>query len=141
MICALAERVRETSSQVLPVTSQTGSEASEEDDEKRVDMGNSGLSETCPAVEGAPGRSDAIIRSSGCNAPTSEFSRSTSSTTLNISRIRASDTGLSTTTTSSGLLDEARTSPQVPSSVTTRTPLTVMRSTMGWPPTCLAPLG
>ena len=34
--------------------------------------------------------------------------------------------GLSTTTTSSGLLDEARIRPQVPSSNTTRTPLTVM---------------
>ena len=42
----------------------------------------------------------------------------------------ASETGLSTTTTSSGLLDEARTRPQVPSSVMTRMPLTVTRSTM-----------
>ena len=33
-----------------------------------------------------------------------------------MSRMRVSETGLSTTTTSSGLFDEARTSPQVPSS-------------------------
>jgi hypothetical protein len=56
---------------------------------------------------------DADIRSS---APTSGFSRSTPSIALNISRMRASETGLSQTTTSSGLFDEARTSPQVPSS-------------------------
>ena len=57
------------------------------------------------------------------------------STALNISRMRASDTGLSTTTTSSGLLDEARTRPQVPSSTVTRTPLTVTRSRIAWPAT------
>ena len=34
--------------------------------------------------------------------------------------MRASDAGLSTTTTSSGLFDDARTSPQVPSSTVTR---------------------
>ena len=43
----------------------------------------------------------------------------------NIARILASEAGLSTTTTSDGLLDEARTRPQVPSSSVTRTPLTV----------------
>ena len=47
----------------------------------------------------------------------------------------ASDVGLSTTTTSSGLFDEARTRPQVPSSSITRTPLTVMRSRIVWPAT------
>src|ERR1051326_529467 len=61
-------------------------------------------------------------------SPTSLWVRSTASTALNISRMRASDAGLSTTTTSSGLLEEARTSPQVPSSTVTRTPLTVTRS-------------
>ena len=45
----------------------------------------------------------------------------------------ASDAGLSTTTTSSGLFDDARTRPQVPSSTVTRTPLTVTRSRIGWP--------
>src|SRR4029078_2020620 len=67
--------------------------------------------------------------------PTSGWVRSTPSTALNISRIRASDAGLSTTTTSSGLLDDARTRPQVPSSTVTRTPLTVTRSRIGWPAT------
>ena len=47
-------------------------------------------------------------------------------------------TGLSTTTTSSGLFDEARTRPQVPSSTVTRTPLTVTRSRIGWPIDLLA---
>src|SRR6266496_2715930 len=47
--------------------------------------------------------------------------------------MRASDTGLSTTTTSSGLFEDARTRPQVPSSTVTRTPLTVTRSRMFWP--------
>jgi hypothetical protein len=61
-------------------------------------------------------------------APTSSWVRSTASTALNMSRMRASDTGLSTTTTSSGLLEEARARPQVPSSTVTRTPLTVTRS-------------
>ena len=42
--------------------------------------------------------------------------------------ICASEPGLSATTTSSGLLGEARTSPQVPSSAVTRTPLTVTTS-------------
>src|SRR5882672_12719139 len=56
-----------------------------------------------------------------------------------MSCMRCSDTGLSTTTTSSGLLDEARTRPQVPSSTVTRTPLTVTRSRIGWPAT-LPPL-
>ena len=46
----------------------------------------------------------------------------------NISRIRASETGLSTTTTSSGLFEDARIRPQVPSSAVTRTPLTVTTS-------------
>ena len=68
-------------------------------------------------------------------APTSGCVRSTPSTALNISRMRASETGLSTTTTSSGLFDEARTSPQVPSSTVTRTPLTVTRSRIAWPAT------
>jgi hypothetical protein len=53
--------------------------------------------------------------------------------------MRASDAGLSTTTTSSGLLDEARTRPQVPSPETTRTPLTVMRSRIS-PPAKGSPL-
>src|SRR5258707_15148713 len=52
-----------------------------------------------------------------------------------MSRMRASETGLSTTTTSSGLFEDARTSPQVPSSTVTRTPLTVTRSRIGWPQT------
>src|SRR5712692_6183683 len=47
--------------------------------------------------------------------------------------MRVSETGLSTTTTSSGLFDEARTRPQVPSSTVTRTPLTVTRSRIFWP--------
>src|SRR5262245_36596653 len=51
----------------------------------------------------------------------------------------ASDTGLSTTITSSGLLDEARTRPQVPSSRTTRTPLTVTSSRIFWPATAAPP--
>src|SRR5215467_6769504 len=66
-------------------------------------------------------------------SPTSLWVRSTASTALNISRMRASDAGLSTTTTSSGLFEEARTSPQVPSSTVTLTPFTVTRSRMGWP--------
>src|SRR5258708_26637790 len=56
-----------------------------------------------------------------------------------MSRIRCSETGLSTTTTSSGLLDDARTSPQLPSSQVTLTPLTVTRSRIGCPAT-LGPL-
>src|SRR5436190_23560928 len=52
-----------------------------------------------------------------------------------MSRMRCSDTGLSTTTTSSGLLEDARTKPQVPSSTVTRTPLTVTRLRIGWPAT------
>src|SRR2546423_1018494 len=60
-----------------------------------------------------------------------------------MSRIRASEAGLSTTTTSSGLFDDARTRPQVPSSTVTRTPLTVTRSRIDWPmtfsPFCFAP--
>src|SRR3984957_19283569 len=52
-----------------------------------------------------------------------------------MSRMRCSDTGLSTTTTSSGLLDDARTRPQLPSSTVTRTPLTVTRSRIGCPAT------
>ena len=50
-----------------------------------------------------------------------------------MARMLASDTGLSTTITSSGLLEEARTRPQVPSSSVTRTPLTVTRSRIFWP--------
>ena len=61
--------------------------------------------------------------------------KGTLSTALNMSRMRVSDTGLSTTTTSSGLFEDARTSPQVPSSTVTRTPLTVTRSRIGWPAT------
>src|SRR5580658_8260879 len=56
-----------------------------------------------------------------------------------MSRMRASETGLSTTTTSSGLLDDARTRPQVPSSTVTRTPLTVTTLRIGWPAT-ISPL-
>jgi len=52
-----------------------------------------------------------------------------------MSRMRCSLTGLSTTTTSSGLFEEARTRPQLPSSTVTRTPLTVTRSRMFWPAT------
>src|SRR3954447_14270222 len=52
-----------------------------------------------------------------------------------MSRMRVSDAGLSTTTTSSGLLDDARTKPQLPSSTVTRTPLTVTRSRIGCPAT------
>ena len=47
------------------------------------------------------------------------------SISANMARILASEAGLSTTTTSDGLLEEARTRPQVPSSRVTRTPLTV----------------
>jgi len=47
--------------------------------------------------------------------------------------MRVSDTGLSTTTASSGLFDDARTWPQVPSSTVTRTPLTVTRSRIDSP--------
>src|SRR4029079_12100253 len=50
-------------------------------------------------------------------------------------RMLASAVGLSTTITSSGLLDEALTKPQVPSASTTRTPLTVTRSRIFWPAT------
>ena len=46
--------------------------------------------------------------------------------------MRASDAGLSTTTTSSGLFDEARTRPHVPSSTVTRTPFTVALITRLW---------
>src|SRR5262245_33564337 len=75
-------------------------------------------------------------RQIGClYSPTSGCVRSTLSTALNMSRIRASDTGLSTTTTNSGLFDDARTRPQVPSSTVTRTPLTVTRSRMPCPAT------
>src|SRR5665213_4388640 len=49
--------------------------------------------------------------------------------------MRCSLTGLSTTTTSSGLLEDARTRPQLPSATVTRTPLTVTRSRIGWPAT------
>src|SRR5471032_921565 len=52
-----------------------------------------------------------------------------------MSCMRCSDTGLSTTTTSFGLLDDARTRPQLPSATVTRTPLTVTRSRIGWPAT------
>src|SRR6201999_3899201 len=52
---------------------------------------------------------------------------------LNIARILASEAGLSTTTTSDGLLDEARTRPQVPSSRVTRTPFTVTTLAIFWP--------
>src|ERR1700694_115581 len=48
-----------------------------------------------------------------------------------------SDVGLSTTITNSGLLEEARTRPQVPSARTTRTPLTVTRSRIFWPATAV----
>src|ERR1700760_1267907 len=68
-------------------------------------------------------------------SPTSGWVRSTESTSSNMSRIRCSDTGLSTTTTSSGLLDDARTRPQLPSSTVTRTPLTVTRSRIACPAT------
>src|SRR5438309_38376 len=54
-----------------------------------------------------------------------------------MSCMRCSETGLSTTTTSSGLLEEARTRPQLPSSTVTRTPLTVTRSRMA----CLPIIG
>jgi hypothetical protein len=60
------------------------------------------------------------------------WERSTPSTISNMSRMRFSDTGLSTTTTSSGLLEDARTSPQLPSSIVIRTPLTVTRSRIAW---------
>ena len=56
-----------------------------------------------------------------------------------MARMLASAVGLSTTITSSGLLEEARTSPQVPSSSTTRTPLTVTRSRIFWPATGCPP--
>jgi hypothetical protein len=56
-----------------------------------------------------------------------------------MARMLVSDVGLSTTTTSSGLLEEARTRPQVPSASVTRTPLTVTRSRIFWPATA-APL-
>src|SRR6478672_3162698 len=68
-------------------------------------------------------------------SPTSLCVRSTASSALNMSRMRASEIGLSTTTTSSGLFDDARTRPQVPSSTVTRTPLTVTRSRMPCPAT------
>src|ERR1700676_738296 len=68
-------------------------------------------------------------------APTSGWVRSTESIASNRSRIRCSETGLSTTTTSSGLLEEARTRPQLPSSTVTRTPLTVTRSRIFCPAT------
>src|SRR6202021_817335 len=68
-------------------------------------------------------------------SPTSGWVRSTESIASNMSRIRCSETGLSTTTTSSGLLEEARTRPQLPSSTVTRTPLTVTRSRILCPAT------
>ena len=55
------------------------------------------------------------------------------STSLNIARILACEAGLSTTTTSEGLFDEARTRPQVPSSSVTRTPFTVTTDMIFWP--------
>ena len=81
------------------------------------------------------GRCASRLKSSGCTRRLRDGCAARASTALNISRMRASDTGLSTTTTSSGLLDEARTRPQVPSSTVTRTPLTVTRSRIGWPAT------
>src|SRR5262249_21246580 len=72
-------------------------------------------------------------------APTSGWVRSTASTDFNMLPMRASETGLSTTTTRSGLLEEARTRPQVPPSTVTRTPLTVTRFLIGWPAT-ISPL-
>src|SRR6185312_13676659 len=59
------------------------------------------------------------------------FSRASMSE--NMARIFFSETGLSTTTTSDGLLDEARTRPQVPSSSVTRTPFTVTSFMIFWP--------
>ena len=53
-----------------------------------------------------------------------------------MARMLASDVGLSTTITSSGLLEEARSRPQVPSASTTRTPLTVISSRIFWPAIC-----
>ena len=47
--------------------------------------------------------------------------------------MRASDTGLSATTTNSGLFDEARTKPQLPSSTVKRIPLTAFISAIAWP--------
>src|SRR6202163_3764390 len=64
-------------------------------------------------------------------SPTSGWVRSTAFIASNRSCMRCSLTGLSTTTTSSGLLDDARTRPQLPSSTVTRTPLTVTRSRIG----------
>ena len=73
------------------------------------------------------------IRSSGCRRRLRGSRARRRSTASNIARMRASDAGLSTTTTSSGLFDEARTRPHVPSSTVTRTPLTVTRSRIGCP--------
>ena len=52
---------------------------------------------------------------------------------LNIAFIISSDVALSHTTTSSGLFEDARTSPHVPSSSTIRTPFTVISPTIGCP--------
>ncbi|MGY4473469.1 hypothetical protein ACVILL_000883 [Bradyrhizobium sp. USDA 3364] len=59
--------------------------------------------------------------------------RNTPSIISNMPRIRFSETGLSTTTTSSGLLDEARTKPQLPSFTVACTPLMATRSRIAWP--------
>ena len=78
------------------------------------------------------------VRSSDYTRRPRDACAARASIALNMSRMRASETGLSTTTTSSGLLEEARTKPQLPSSTVTRTPLTVTRSRIGWPATLLA---
>src|SRR5205809_575212 len=54
--------------------------------------------------------------------------------------MRASDAGLSTTTTSSGLLEDARMRPHVPSATVTLTPFTVTRSRIGSPANFSPPL-
>ena len=58
-----------------------------------------------------------------------------------MARMLASEVGLSTTMTNSGLFEDARTSPQVPSSRTTRMPFTVITSRTFWPAISLAGLG
>ena len=51
----------------------------------------------------------------------------------NIFLLRSSEDGLSVTTTSEGLFDEALIKPQEPSSKENRTPLTVKTSEIIWP--------
>jgi hypothetical protein len=64
---------------------------------------------------------------------TSQYRDSSSSMALSTACIISCETGLSATMTSSGLFEEARSSPQLPSCSATRSPFTVIRVRMDWP--------